>query len=171
MIALVGVIGLACQAQTKPADESADAIANPSKSIEGVWAFVSETNTETGELVRDDSTWSGIWVFTKSHHCLARMDAQRKSLSPSELEALSAEEKVVYYEQLLAYSGTAGTYTVEGNTLRRKWLISLGPNIIGRESEDKFSIEGDKLIIDLSQHHVRSPDARPGKRVVYRRLE
>ena len=30
MIALVGVIGLACQAQTKPADESADAIANPS---------------------------------------------------------------------------------------------------------------------------------------------
>ena len=70
MIALVGTIGLACQAQTKPANESADAIANPSKSIEGVWAFVSETNTETGELVRDDSTWNGIWVFTRTINVL-----------------------------------------------------------------------------------------------------
>ena len=168
MIALVGVIGLACQAQTKPADESADAIANPSKSIEGVWAFVSETNTETGELVRDDSTWSGIWVFTKSHHCLARMDAQRKSLSPSELEALSAEEKVVYYEQLLGYSGTAGTYTVEGDTLRRKWQISLGPNIVGLESVTKFSVEGNQLTVERTR---RSPDSGPAASYVYRRLE
>jgi hypothetical protein len=139
-----------------------------SKPIEGVWAFVSETNTETGELVRDDSTWSGIWVFTKGYHCLARMQNQRQGMSRDELAELPPEEQVAYYQQQLNYSSTAGTYTVEGDTLRRQWQISLGPNIIGLESVATFSVEEDRFIVDLPR---RSPDSGPAVRVVYRRLE
>ena len=165
-ISIAGIVWLGCQAEPPPSSPAADE--TPDTPITGVWAFVSETNTETGELVRDDSTWSGIWVFTKGYHCLARMDAQRTSLSDAELEALPAEEQVAYYEQFLGYSGTAGTYTVEGDTLRRQWDISLGPDIIGLESVATFSVEGDRLTVDLPR---RSPDSGPSVRVVYRRLE
>jgi len=136
--------------------------------ITGVWAFVSETNTETGELVRDDSTWSGIWVFTDGYHCLARMDNDRTARSAAELAELSPEEKAAHYEQLLNYSSTAGTYTVEGDTLRRQWQISLGPDIIGQESVAAVRVEGDRMIVDLPR---RSEESGPSVQVVYRRLE
>ena len=136
--------------------------------ITGVWAFVSETNTETGELVRDDSTWSGIWVFTNGYHCLARMDNNRIARSAAELEALSPEAKVAHYEQLLDYSGTAGTYQIEGDTLRRQWDVSLGPDIIGLESVATFRVEGDRMFVDLPR---RTEESGPAVQVIYRRLE
>jgi hypothetical protein len=136
--------------------------------IAGVWAFVSETNAETGEVVRDERTWSGIWVFTERHHCLARMEKNRRALSEAEFSRLPAEEKVKYYEQLHHYSSTAGTYRVEGNTLRRQWQVSLGPEIIGQESVATFRVEGDRLTVDLPR---RSKDSGPAAQVVYRRVE
>ena len=136
--------------------------------ITGVWAFVSETNTETAELVRDDSTWSGIWVFTNGYHCLARMDNNRTARSAAELEALSPEEQVAHYEQILNYSGTAGTYQIEGDTLRRQWQMSLGPDIIGLESVAKVRVEGDRMFVDLPR---RSEESGPAVQVIYRRLE
>lgn len=136
--------------------------------ITGVWAFVSETNTETGELVRDDSTWSGIWVFTNGYHCLARMDNNRTARSAAELEALSPEEQVAHYEQLLNYSGTAGTYQIDGDTLRRQWDVSLGPDIIGLESVAKIRVEGDRMFVDLPR---RTEESGPAVQVIYRRLE
>ncbi len=136
--------------------------------ITGVWAFVSETNTETGELVRDDSTWSGIWVFTNGYHCLARMDNNRTARSAAELAELSSEEQVAHYEQLLNYSGTAGTYQIEGDTLRRQWDVSLGPDIIGLESVAKVRVEGDRMFVDLPR---RSEESGPAVQVIYRRLE
>lgn len=136
--------------------------------ITGVWAFVSETNTETGELIRDDSTWSGIWVFTNGYHCLARMDNDRTARSAAELAELSPEEQVAHYEQLLNYSGTAGTYQIEGDTLRRQWDVSLGPDIIGLESVAKVRVEGDRMFVDLPR---RSDESGPAVQVVYRRLE
>lgn len=142
--------------------------APPGTPITGVWAFVSETNTETGELIRDDSTWSGIWVFTDGYHCLARMDRRRTGLSESEIEALPLEEQVAHYRQILNYSSTAGTYTIEGSTLRRQWQISQGPDIIGLESVAAFAVEGDRMIVDLPR---RSEESGPAVRVVYRRLE
>ncbi len=138
-ISIAGIVWLGCQAQPPPSAPAAD-----------------------------DTTWSGIWVFTKGYHCLARMDPQRTSLSDAELEALPAEEQVAYYEQLLGYSGTAGTYRVEGDTLRRQWDISLEPDILGLESVTTFSVEGDRLTVDLPR---RSPDSGPSVQVVYRRLE
>ena len=136
--------------------------------ITGVWAFVSETNTETGELVRDDSTWSGIWVFTNGYHCLARMDNNRTARSAAELVELSPEEQVAHYEQLLNYSGTAGTYQIEGDTLRRQWDVSLGPDIIGLESVARVQVEGDRMFVDLPR---RSEESGPAVQVIYRRLE
>ena len=136
--------------------------------ITGVWAFVSETNTETGELVRDDSTWSGIWVFTDGYHCLARMDNNRTARSAAELAELTPEEQVAHYEQLLNYSGTAGTYQIEGDTLRRQWDVSLGPDIIGLESVAKVRVEGDRMFVDLPR---RSEESGPAVQVIYRRLE
>jgi len=136
--------------------------------ITGVWAFVSETNTETGELVRDDSTWSGIWVFTNGYHCLARMDNNRTARSAAELAELTPEEQVAHYEQLLNYSGTAGTYQIEGDTLRRQWDVSLGPDIIGLESVAKVRVEGDRMFVDLPR---RSEESGPAVQVIYRRLE
>ena len=136
--------------------------------ITGVWAFVSETNTETGELVRDDSTWSGIWVFTNGYHCLARMDNNRTARSAAELAELSPEEQVAHYEQIQNYSGTAGTYQIEGDTLRRQWQISLGPDIIGLESVAKVRVEGDRMFVDLPR---RSEESGPAVQVIYRRLE
>lgn len=136
--------------------------------ITGVWAFVSETNTETGELVRDDSTWSGIWVFTNGYHCLARMDNNRTARSAAELAELSPEEQVAHYVQLLNYSGTAGTYQIEGDTLRRQWDVSLGPDIIGLESVAKVRVDGDRMFVDLPR---RSEESGPAVQVIYRRLE
>ena len=136
--------------------------------ITGVWAFVSETNTETGELIRDDSTWSGIWVFTNGYHCLARMDANRTARSAAELETLPPEEQVAHYEQLLNYSGTAGTYQIEGDTLRRQWQISLGPEIVGLESVATFRVEDDRMFVDLPR---RTEESGPAVQVIYRRLE
>ena len=136
--------------------------------ITGVWAFVSETNTETGELVRDDSTWSGIWVFTNGYHCLARMDNNRTARSAAELAELSPEEQVAHYEQLLSYSGTAGTYQIEGDTLRRQWDVSLGPDIIGLESVARVRVEGDRMFVDLPR---RTEESGPAVQVIYRRLE
>ncbi|MCY4627759.1 MAG: lipocalin-like domain-containing protein [Acidobacteria bacterium] len=136
--------------------------------ITGVWAFVSETNTETGELVRDDSTWSGIWVFTNGYHCLARMDNNRTARSAAELAELSPEEQVAHYEQLLNYSGTAGTYQIEGDTLRRQWDVSLGPDIIGLESVARVRVEGDRMFVDLPR---RTEESGPAVQVIYRRLE
>ena len=136
--------------------------------ITGVWAFVSETDTETGELVRDDSTWSGIWVFTNGYHCLARMDNNRTARPAAELAELSPEEQVAHYEQIQNYSGTAGTYQIEGDTLRRQWQISLGPDIIGLESVAKVRVEGDRMFVDLPR---RSEESGPAVQVIYRRLE
>ncbi|MDE2881781.1 MAG: lipocalin-like domain-containing protein [Acidobacteriota bacterium] len=136
--------------------------------ITGVWAFVSETNTETGELVRDDSTWSGIWVFTNGYHCLARMDNNRTARSAAELAELPPEEQVAHYEQLLNYSGTAGTYQIEGDTLRRQWDVSLGLDIIGLESVAKVRVEGDRMFVDLPR---RTEESGPAVQVIYRRLE
>lgn len=136
--------------------------------ITGVWAFVSETNTETGELVRDDSTWSGIWVFTNGYHCLARMDNNRTARTAAELAELSPAEQVAHYEQLLNYSGTAGTYQIEGDTLRRQWDVSLGPDIIGLESVAKVRVEGDRMFVDLPR---RTEESGPAVQVIYRRLE
>ncbi len=136
--------------------------------ITGVWAFVSETNTETGEMVRDDSTWSGIWVFTNGYHCLARMDNNRTARSAAELAELPLEEQVAHYEQLLNYSGTAGTYQIEGDTLRRQWDVSLGPDIIGLESVATVRVEGDRMFVDLPR---RGEESGPAVQVLYRRLE
>lgn len=136
--------------------------------IQGVWAFVSETNLETGELVRDDSTWTGIWIFTERYHCLARMANGRQALAPEELRRLSGQERADYLEGLQRYSSTAGTYRVNGDVLRRQWDVSLGPGIIGTESTARFTVDGDELTVDLPR---RSPDTGPAVRVVYRRLE
>jgi hypothetical protein len=133
-----------------------------------VWGFVSETDTEAGRVVRDDRTWSGIWIFTDRHHCLARMENNRKSVPRDEPAMPQPEEEVRYYEQLIHFSSTAGTYTVDGPTLRRKWLVSFGPGLMGQESVGTYAIEGDRLTVDLPR---RSADSGPSARVVYRRLE
>ena len=159
---LVLTTSISCQARATQTEDSART------PITGVWAFVSETNTETGELIRDDGTWSGIWVFTDGYHCLARMENNRTGLSRAEAEKLPLDEQVEYYKQRDRYSSTAGTYSVEGSTLRRQWQISHGPNIIGLESVANFSVKDDRFTVDLPR---RSPDSGPAVRVVYRRLE
>jgi hypothetical protein len=136
--------------------------------VTGVWAFVSEVNMETGQPIHDDSTWSGLWLFTGRHHCLARMEGGRKSLPDAELAKLPAERQAEYYRQLTRYSSTAGLYTVAGDTLRRTWLISQGPDLVGEESAAKFSIQGDRMTVELPR---RSSASGPSARVIYRRLE
>lgn len=142
--------------------------AREAPSIKGVWAFVSETNTETGTVIRDDRTWSGIWVFTARYHCLARMERNRVGLSGAELAKRPIADQVKYYEQLFHYSSTAGTYTLDGNTLTRTWDISQGPEIIGQTSVSKVRVERDRLFVDLPR---RTADSGPAVQVVYRRLE
>ena len=163
LLAAAVALALAACAPAPPAEEEDEGTL-----ITGVWAFVSETNTEAGELVRDDSTWSGIWVFTNGYHCLARMDSNRIGRSAAEIEALPLEEQVAHYQQILNYSGTAGTYQIEGDTLRRQWQISLGPDIIGLESVAKVRVEGDRMFVDLPR---RTEESGPAVQVIYRRLE
>ena len=100
-------------------------------------AFVTRRRDRRAALKFFKRTMSGIWVFTNGYHCLARMDNNRTARSAAELAELAPEEQVAHYEQLLNYSGTAGTYQIEGDTLRRQWDVSLGPDIIGMESVAK----------------------------------
>lgn len=134
----------------------------------GVWALVSDTDTEAGRVVRDDRTWTGIWMFSDRYHCLARMENGRKSIPREELAKLPSDAQLRYYEQLVHFSSTAGTYTLEGPTLRRKWLVSVTPDLVGQESLGNYAIAGDRLTVDLPR---RSPEGAPSTRVVYRRLE
>ncbi|HXH06929.1 MAG TPA: hypothetical protein VNI83_10100 [Vicinamibacterales bacterium] len=136
--------------------------------VTGVWAFVSETDTEAGKAIRDDRTWTGIWVFTNAYHCLARMENGRRGLSREELAKLSPDEQRRYFEQLGHFSSTAGMYSVTGPILRRRWLVAVGPELIGQESVGTYAIAGDRLTVDLPR---RSPESGPSARVVYRRVE
>jgi len=138
------------------------------ESIVGVWGFVSETDMETGKLLNDQTLIEAMWVFTKRHYIVARMQKNRKSLPPTEVERLPPAEQVRYYQQLMQYASTAGEYTASGGTLRRTWQISNGPDLIGQESVGKYSVEGDRLLVELPR---RSPGGGPGVRLVYRRLE
>ena len=140
-------------------------------SIKGVWAFESETNPKTGELIRDEKTKAptmGFWVFTEKYHCLARMEIGREGLSDSELDELPLEKQVEYYRQLLRYVSNAGTYSVEDNTLRRQWQANFSPNSVDGELITTFSVEGDLLTVE---RHPDSAGSGVGWRVVYRRLE
>ena len=118
-------------------------------SIEGVWAFVSETNTENGQLLHSDKDLAAIWIFSKKYYCLARTERSRVGRTKAELEAMTPQDQVRYYEQYLRYASTAGTYSVSGHELTRTWDISLGPEIIGQKQTARFSIDGDRLTVDL----------------------
>lgn len=135
--------------------------------VTGVWSFVSETNPETG-AVRDEKELNAIWVFTNGYHCVARMQTGRQGRARDEVAKLPLEERVRHYEQMLRYVSNAGPYSVRGKTLSRDWQISLEPTMIGDKSVATFSVESDRLIVDLPR---RSPGGGPGSRVVYRRLE
>jgi hypothetical protein len=136
--------------------------------IIGVWAFVSETNSETGQVTHTDKDMDAIWMFTDRFHCVARMERERPVLTTAEVNALPADEKVNYYERQLKYASTAGTYTTSGNTLDRLWQISLGPELIGQHSVAPYSADGNQLSVELPR---RSAASGPAMRVVYRRLE
>jgi hypothetical protein len=142
--------------------------AAPAASIEGVWAFVSETNTENGQLLHSDKDLAAIWIFSKRYYCLARTERNRVGKTKAELETMAPREQVGYYEQLLRYASTAGTYSVSGHELTRTWDISLGPEIVGQKQTARFSIDGDRLTVDLPR---RDATSGPASRVVYRRLE
>lgn len=137
-------------------------------SIEGVWSFVSETNTENGQVLHTDRDLHAIWIFSKRYYCLARMSLNRRSEPTEQLHKERPEEQVKYYEQLLGYASTAGTYRTDGTNLTRTWDISLGPDILGQSQVARYSIEGDRLTVDLPRRSVTSG---PASRVVYRRLE
>jgi hypothetical protein len=142
--------------------------AAPSTSIAGAWAFESETNTETGEVTHSDKDMEAIWVFTSRYHCLARMERNRHGVRKAELDALPPDKQVQYYEQLLKYASTAGTYTTSGNRLTRLWQISLGPELVGEQSVATYSADRTRLVVDLPR---RDSSSGPATRVVYRRLE
>jgi hypothetical protein len=146
----------------------ADVTPGTVSSVEGVWGFVSETNTETGQTLHTDRDLKAIWIFSKKYYCLARMDVNRTARSKAELQKAPPDEQVKYYEQLLQYASTAGTYSVSGDTLTRNWDISLGPDIIGQKQMAHFSSDREHLTVDLPR---RSPTSGPASRVVYRRLE
>jgi Lipocalin-like domain len=160
------VVGLAATATLMLGDVHPAASGAPS--IEGVWSFVSETNTENGAVLHTDKDLAGIWIFAKTFYCLARMERNRAARSAAELKTMTPAEQVQYYQQLLQYASTAGSYRVSGNTLTRTWDISLGPEIIGQTQSARFAVEGDRLTVDLPR---RSAMSGPASRVVYRRLE
>jgi hypothetical protein len=145
-----------------------DSAAGRPTPVTGVWGFVSETDAETGKILNDQNTLEAIWAFTNKYYVVARMQKGRTSLPRAELEKLPPAEQVKYYEQLRRYTSTAGEYSVEGQALRRKWQISNGPDLIGQESIGKYSVEGDRLLVELPR---RSAANGPGVRLVYKRLE
>lgn len=164
----VSILGLVVGLTIGMALPPASTIAAAPASIVGVWGFVSETDVETGKLLNDQNTIDAIWVFTNRYYVVARMEKNRKSLSTTELDKLPPPEQVKYYQQLMHYASTAGEYTASGGTLRRKWQISNGPDLIGQESVGKYSVDGAQLIVDLPR---RSENSGPTMRLVYRRLE
>lgn len=140
----------------------------PPNPIVGVWEFVSETDTETGKLLNDQKSIQALWVFTDRYYVVARMSTDRRSLPREDVQKLPPLEQVKYYEQLMRYASTAGEYSAAGGTLRRKWQISNSPDLIGQESVGKYSVEDDRLLVELPR---RSAASGPGVRLVYRRLE
>lgn len=165
--ALLAVVIVLFGARAEPSRSNATAPAAPG-SIVGVWGFVSETNAETGKILNDQTSIEAIWVFTKRYYSVARMQKNRRTMSRAELEKLPAAEQVKYYQQLMRYSSTAGEYTASGGMLRRTWQVSNSPDLIGQQSVGKYSVEGDRLFVELPR---RSAESGPAVRLVYRRLE
>jgi hypothetical protein len=119
-------------------------------------------------LQNDQNAVDAIWVFTNRYYVVARMLKNRKSLPRVALKELPPIEQVKYYQQLTRYASTAGEYTAANGTLRRKYQLSNSPDLIGQESVGKYSIDANRLLVELPR---RAADGGPAVRLVYRRLE
>ena len=74
---------------------------------------------------------------------------------------LTPPAKIKYYEQLIRYTSTAGEYSASEGMLRRKWQISNSPGLIGQESTGKYSVEGDRLLVELRENAPSSIAGHP----------
>jgi len=131
--------------------------------LEGVYEFVSETTilTKPKPLIerRLASEWSGFWLFQNGHFSQTLMKKRRSySLFPPT-------------QHELKYESSAGSYSLEGNTVLLTRTLSLHPFGVGRSTTFEYRIEEGTLTLTETMYPYKE-DLSEGQRVtVLRRIK
>ena len=97
-----------------------------SSPLVGAWEPVSDTR-------------QGVFVCTETHYANVAMSKNRQR---SERSEPTPEEAMTAYR---AVNALAGTYTVSGSRATFKRAANLRADLIGRDLEFEFNVEGDRL--------------------------
>src|SRR3989442_9274164 len=107
----------------------------------GTWELVSTKDLKTGAAVygiEDASTGIQWMLLTRSHYMFIAMERGRSVTNPADFAKLSPEEKVkTNYARIWneknqqIFAANAGTYTVEGDKIHRKFTMALNTYFIG----------------------------------------
>ena len=134
---LVAAASVVSRAQTAP-------------SLQGVWR-ITESVTTGANAETNRNRQPGLYMFTKEHYSVmfVRGTAARKDFGTAKDPAkLTDAEKMARYEAWDPFTANSGTYSVNGDTLTFRPLVSKSPAVMaGAPTERKFSIEGNTLTI------------------------
>ena len=83
-----------------------------------------------------------IAVFTKKHFSMTLITGKEPRL-----DTLKDPTKEQLVELFRTFSGTAGTYEVEGSTLTMHITVSWVPNYMNKPAPQEFRFEGDNLVL------------------------
>lgn len=131
--------------------------------LEGAYEFVSETL----ELIKPKPAtersgppdWMGLWFFKSGHFSQTMMKKGRGFLAYPKSHAD------------VGYESSAGTYTLDGNTIQLEKDLSLHPLSIGRTQTLEYRIEGDTIIFVETMHPYTENVAEAKRTIVLRRIK
>lgn len=132
-------------------------------SVEGVWKAVESTVTNADSTTTNQLTQPNLTFFTKGHYASLRVGGQgeRPALpdNPTDEQLLAA---------LRRFFANAGTYTVSGNELTTKVILSRSPNATAEQmtGTSTFEVDGDVLYRTFTNRQTGG-----SMRVKYIRLE
>ena len=124
--------------------------AQTAPSLQGAWriteSVVTGANAETNR-----NRQPGLYLFTKEHYSamFVRGTAVRKDFGTAKDPArLTDAEKMARFDAWEPFTANSGTYTVSGNTVTFRPLVSKSPSVMGGEPiKREFKIEGNTLIL------------------------
>ena len=109
----------------------------PESQFDGAWEFA--------HLVTPDglsTTQRGHMVVTSDYVCFVRVGKEREAINADDLDEVKAEKAAGLYNSVKA---TCGTYSIEGDSLKAKWLTSADPSVEGNITEFILSTEPDTV--------------------------
>jgi hypothetical protein len=145
----------------------------------GTWELVSAKDLKTGAAVyglEDASTGIQWWQYTRSHFMTVAMERGRSVMNPADFAKLFPEEKVkTNYARIWnekneqIFAAGAGTYTVEGDKIHRKFTMALNTHAIGVDFVLKVTHLDKSTMVGQIEFPILNPTTT--RELTYRRIE